>query len=493
MRPVTHGARATAAPARDRAARASDQGRRSEALPRPRPYQAQVMRAVWESVRGGHGRSFSVMISRQGGKNELSAQLELILLLGSALKDADGIKCAPTFRPQGLVSLRRLWARVRALGATPLARLEGGNCVRLGRARQFFLSAAPTAGVVGHTVHLLLECDEAQDVDADKFTRDFRPMAAATGATIVFYGTAWTETDLLAQVRAEHLEQERRDGVRRHFEVDWQTVARHNPAYAAFVEGERARLGEDHPLFRTQYALRPLPGGGRLLSPAQRELLRGDHPRASAPPHPEPYPILGYVGGLDVGGEALAGPARTGGPDATVLTIARVRPAESSALVPDPVIEVLDHAVWQGAPHADLAASLARLCREVWPLRRLVVDATGLGEGIASVLARLRGGPEVVRVRLTEERKSALGYGLLAAVGSGRVRLYRPDDSAECRALWHELAVCRVQYRPQRRLAWFVDPADGHDDLLMSLALCVEAAQGLAPRTARGRPENEHG
>jgi len=232
-------------------------------FPQLHQYQALAVDAIQQSVRHGDGRSFSVMVSRQGGKNEMSAQLELLLLLGNLDREADSVKCAPTFHPQGRVSLRRLWSRVQAIGMGALTGLESGNTIRCGRARQFFLSAEPGANVVGHTVHHLLEADEAQDIDADKFDKDFRPMAATTNATTVYYGTAWTETDMLAEVRRRHLEMERRDGVRRHFEFDWETVARHNPAYRSFVDAERARLGEDHPLFITQYLLRPLTGGGR--------------------------------------------------------------------------------------------------------------------------------------------------------------------------------------------------------------------------------------
>ncbi|MFN8556704.1 MAG: hypothetical protein U0531_04930, partial [Dehalococcoidia bacterium] len=290
------------------------------ALPPLRPYQQQALDAVLASVRTGAGHSFSIMFSRQGGKNELSAQLELALLMHNLGREVEGIKCAPTFQPQARISLRRLWSRVQAVRPGALAALEEGTTVRLGRARQRFLSAEPGASVVGHTVGLALEADEAQDIDPDKFDKDFRPMAATTNATTVYYGTAWTETDLLAEVRRRHLELERRDGVQRHFEADWQEVARWNPAYARFVAAERARLGEDHPLFVTQYLLRPLPGAGRLLPPALLALLAGDHPRLSAPPMaPEPR-VVGYVAGLDVGGEAFGdGRPRGDGPDRTVL------------------------------------------------------------------------------------------------------------------------------------------------------------------------------
>ena len=43
-----------------------------------------------------------------------------------------------------------------------------------------WLAAEPGANVVGHTAGLLLEVDEAQDVDVETFDRAFRPMAAST-------------------------------------------------------------------------------------------------------------------------------------------------------------------------------------------------------------------------------------------------------------------------------------------------------------------------
>ena len=45
-----------------------------------RPYQREVARAIVNSIFGRKGLTFSVEMARQGGKNELSAQLELLLL-----------------------------------------------------------------------------------------------------------------------------------------------------------------------------------------------------------------------------------------------------------------------------------------------------------------------------------------------------------------------------------------------------------------------------
>src|SRR5690606_13849497 len=65
-----------------------------------RPYQVEVRRAVLASVLAGEGRSFSVEIARQGGKNELSAHLALELLLRFRQSDVTLVKAAPTFDPQ---------------------------------------------------------------------------------------------------------------------------------------------------------------------------------------------------------------------------------------------------------------------------------------------------------------------------------------------------------------------------------------------------------
>jgi hypothetical protein len=94
-------------------------------------------------------------------------------------------------------------------------------------------------------------------------------------------------------------------------------------------------------------------------------------------------------------------------------------------------------------------------------------------------------------LRFTQESKSRLGYGLLAAVNSGRLKLYAGDGSQEHRHCRHELERARVAYRANRTMNFFVEPAEGHDDYLISLALLVEAAADAAPRTARGRVRDD--
>jgi hypothetical protein len=454
-------------------------------VPELRPYQNQAAEAILRSALNGWGLTFTLLMARQAGKNELSAEVELQLLIRNALRDVSAVKCAPTFEPQGQISLSRLWSRILRQGIQEKAQLYG-RAIRYGRARQLFLSADPSANVVGHTAGMLLEVDEAQDVAAEKFDREFRPMAAATGATIVYYGTPWDDSTLLERAVQTNLELERRDGVRRHFSADWTAVAEWNPEYARYVEGERARLGENHPLFLTQYALKTISGGGRLFSASQRAQLQGVRPRQASPRAGEVY-----VAGLDLGGQEFEGTGEQGTRnrhDASVLTIARAVMPASDAVVLEPRLEVVEHISFRGTAHDALFERLADVLGGVWGVRRVAVDATGLGETLARLLMR-RLGDDVVRpVRFTAEAKSRLGYGLLAAVNGGRLKMYAADGSLEFSEFWREIELARVHYRPSRQMNFFVAPSDGHDDYVVSLSLAVDAARELEtrPRIARG-------
>jgi len=452
---------------------------------RLRPYQVEAGRAIARSVFQRQGQSISVMMARQAGKNELSAQLELLLLTAHMGWNVDAIKCAPTFQPQARISMRRLWSRLGEAGLAAVCAREEGHIIRVGRARQVFLSAEPQSNVVGHTAQLLLEVDEAQDVDKDKFDKEFRPMAATANATTVYYGTPWDDSTLLEQARETNLELERKDGIRRHYQYDWQAVAECNPAYGRYVEEERQRLGENHPLFLTQYCLKPIAGGGRLFSPSQRAQLQGEHSRRSQPAAGETY-----VAGLDIGGEASDGQTADHH-DATVLTIGRLVFPPSDALVQEPRLEVVEHCCFQGERHDLLHGRLVDLLGHVWRARRVAVDATGLGETVARFLATALRPGMVLPVRFSSESKSRLGYQLLAAVNGGRLKTYAQDGSLEHRCFWQEMERARVAYRPNRTMNFFVEPSQGHDDYLMSLALLVEAARDVRPRAARGRLREE--
>jgi hypothetical protein len=457
----------------------------ANALNKLRPYQREVASAILDSVLKQKGLTFSVEMARQGGKNELSAQLELLLLTLYITRPENLIKCAPTFKPQTVISMMRLRDRLNDAGFSGIWTAEMGYIIRLGSARAIFLSADESANVVGNTAHILLEIDEAQDVSKEKYTKEFKPMGATTNVTTVHYGTTWDDATLLEEVKQTNLELERQDGIKRHFRYDWQEIARHNHDYLAYVEGERERLGEDHPLFLTQYRLLPIRGGGGFLSPQQLAQMKGRHARKH---RAERGKI--YIAGIDIAGEAetaegdyLSAPKLR--QDSTVVTIGELDFSACDDIQKQPRIRVVEHYRWTGERHAELYSRLVDILKTVWKCRKVVVDATGIGQPVSSFLRKALGS-RVSAFTFTAKAKSGLGFNLLAAINAGRLKVYKGDGSEEAQEFWLELEKAKSQYRPSQTMNFYVPPAEGHDDFLMSLALLVEAANQYQPRGAKG-------
>lgn len=453
-----------------------------------RSYQAEVALAILDSVRQRRGLSFVVMFPRQSGKNELQAQLEAYLLLLLSQTDAELVKVSPTWKPQTLNAMRRL---ERVLSANLLTRnlwkKESGYIYRIGRARMLFFSGNPEANIVGATASTLLEVDEAQDVLPDKFDKDIAPMAASTNATRVFFGTAWTSDTLLGRELRNARQAEAGDGVRRTFVLTAKDVGAVLPAYGDFVAGQVARFGRSHPMVRTQYFSEEIESGGGLFPPERCALMRGSHPALTAPQPGEAYAFLIDVGGEDaanqLAGEGLENPAR----DLTALTIvAAGLTGLENPLLRKPAYRVVRRVQWQGTPHSQLYALLTGLA-ETWQPQQVVVDATGVGAGLASFLgAALLG--RVTPFVFTPASKSKLGWDFLTVIETGRFQDHSAQDAdaeaARLQALFQaQAAACEMQVRrgPEHQLAWGVPdgrraPADGewlHDDLLISAALCA--------------------
>jgi hypothetical protein len=414
-------------------------------LPSLRPYQREVAAAIINSIANGKGITFSVEIARQGGKNELSAQLELLLLTTCIDKPENLIKCSPTFKPQTVISMLRLKDRLNDAGFSDKWSPEMGYIIRLGEARAIFLSADESANVVGNTAHLLLEVDESQDVSKDKYSKEFKPMGATTNVTTVHYGTTWDESTLLEEVKQNNLDMEKKDGIKRHFRFDWQDVAKFNADYLSYVETERHRLGEDHPLFLTQYRLLPLHGGGGFFNAAQKAQLAGVHPRMR-----QPAPGKSYIAGIDLAGEAetenqdylTPGQIRQ---DATIVTIGEMDFSFRTDILPQPRILITEHYRWTGKKHAELYPQLLDILKNVWHCRRVVVDATGVGEPVAAFLHHALGS-KVVGFKFTAPAKSELGFNLLAAINSGRLKMYAADGSPEYRDFWYEIEKAKSEF-----------------------------------------------
>ena len=261
----------------------------------------------------------------------------------------------------------------------------------------------------------------------------FKLASAGNNATTVFYGTIWTGRTLLARVMRALRAQEAEDGIRRVFEVPWEAVAAEVPAYGEYARSEIRRLGENHPVIKTQYKLQEIDEAGRMFTDERVALMKDVHVRQRSlfPP------IKGGRGGevfaltVDVAGEdeqlegdelREANPLR----DSTVVTVVRLDlgGVEDPALAA-PRYEVVDRHWWTGKKQSTVYAALCDLIDE----RRaasVVVDATGVGAGLASFLCKRFGSWKddppglVVPFEFGLVSKSDLGWGFLSVVETGR-------------------------------------------------------------------------
>ena len=462
-----------------------------------RQYQKLVAASVVDSVIKNKGLSFVVVFPRQSGKNELQAQIETYLLTMYSQLDGEIVKISPTWKPQSLNAMRRLERILkRNLVSRYMWEKESGYIYKAGGARMYFLSGSPTANIVGATASTLLECDEAQDVSIEKWDKEIAPMAASTNATRIFWGTAWTSQTLLAREKRAALEAEKADGIRRVFEIDADLVGKEVPAYARFVSQEIAKHGRGHPFIKTQFYSEEIDAECGMFPPARLALTQGSHPYQDSPLPGHTYAFCLDIAGEDQStnsqftnlptyqptGDQLYGASKH---DSSVLTIVDIDlSALSDSIINAPIYRVIHRKQWTGINHANLYAQIKALT-DTWQPRRLVIDATGIGEPLASFLEKSYPG-QVIPFKFTQASKSELGWKFISLIETGRFKDYdsQQPDAEGCRLKAESLkqfAATQMEILPGpgKTMRWSVP--DGardthgrliHDDFVLSAALC---------------------
>ena len=330
-------------------------------------------------------------------------------------------------------------------------------------------------------------------------TSGTRGLPAVTSVPTLFMGTVWSATTLLAR-QMRHLRAiESSDGTQRLWEVPWHVVAMDVPAYGDRVRARMAQLGQAHPFIRTEYELKELEGDAGLFPEHRIARMQGNHDRQLLASPGRHYAML-----IDVAGEEEAG----SGPmafqsehrrDSTALTVIEID--TTSCEDGRALYRVIDRQQWTGVAHRELHDTLVDLARRVWRVKQVVIDATGIGAGLASFLkaslARRGSQPEidVIPFVFTAQSKSQLGWDFLGLIDSGRFLEYRDDSDGESDAA-HMTRLYRAQLRattfavmpgPGNLLRWSVLDRDGHDDLVISAALtAVLDRRDLRPRVAMG-------
>lgn len=474
------------------------------------PYQVEWANYILDVIRQGRNETIVVEMSRQSGKNEASAQMEVALLARVGKIGGEIVKCAPTHQPQIINSKMRFSARGEQVNKRfPFLKFKPkeGYMYRCRNAGISFFSADPKASVVGATASLCMEVDEAQDVDKGNFDKKFSPMRASTNAPIVAYGTTWTDDTLLERLK-DDVADGRADG--RHFKVTPEIIALSNPAYGKFVDGEVRRLGRQHPFIKTQYFLEVLATAGRMLNLQQLEAMLGQHARREKREH-ETQVVAGLdFAGADEQTEELVSLASVSKRDSVALSIGAVDWVQIVEGLVVPFVRCLARYEWVNVNPISLHTVLYQLLHDTWRVDRVHADATGIGEtGTALLAASLnRANRErVIAIKFDSawNTHTRLAFNYLAAVNGGRFKDYKepgfnpielarqeePDISDPHRHAWWQRGHAKLQGKPGQKVRTYVPSGEGHDDLLRSDELLLDAAHAigrpLPPRKVKSR------
>jgi hypothetical protein len=401
----------------------------------------------------------------------------------------------------------------------------------MGNAQLQFFSGEARANVLGATADLLLSVDEAQSVSVGKFDKDFDPITASTNSTRIFWGTAWTSDTLLERERRLALQAEQRDGIRRLFYYTAEDVLPVVPAYAAYLQRVLSTHGRNHPMVRSQFfgeiidaqagmfnAARlglmvaegltpdPSPNGSThwergdstpnptRLSGTLRSALGGLLPKSSplrgqggfgerrdapVPSSPGSYAFLIDVAGMD---EARINPLHSSdyrlsnpGRDATALSIVQID-LSSLATLQRPTYHVAARHRWVGENHLSVFGKIKALA-ETWHPQQIVIDATGVGEGLWAMLDRAFPA-RVIPVKFSQAEKSEVGWRFISIIETGRFRDHVHTDDVR---LQYSRCVSEILPGPLHTLCWGVPDGtrgpDGelfHDDFILADALVAK-------------------
>jgi hypothetical protein len=442
---------------------------------RMRTYQLEPADAILQSIFNNYGDTIVLIISRQAGKDELLANLISYLLNLYSHREKGIVIVNPTYKPQTINSIMRLEARLAANLLTKAQWRKRSDYMRMiGSCIVTFLSGDKQANVVGATASLLLVVNEAQDIDPAVYDKRFAPMVASTNATRLIVGTEWTNHTLLAREHTAALEAEKKDKRRRVFIYTADDVRKIVPLYGQFVDGEVKKLGRQHPLVKTQYFCERIDAIASMFNARRLALMQGDQPTQEEPIEGRVYAFLIDVAGMD---EAILELDGLGNPgrDKTTLSMVEID-LSSIELLQAPTYRVVHRHDWHGQNHVDVFGTLSNLA-DRWTPQMILVDATGVGEGLWAMLAK-KYPTRTMGVKFTQQTKSEIGYGFLGAIDSGRFR-----DCAQTEEVREQYQNCssEILIGPAKTMRWGVKDgtrgADGqliHDDFILADSLVAE-------------------
>lgn len=470
------------------------------------PYQQQFSKRVIRSILENDGEEITALFARQSGKSETVATTVggLMIILPKLANmpmfadDArfqmfrDGVWVgifAPSQR-QASITYNRIRDRISSASAIAVMSdpefnlhftTSNGQTVTLSnRSHATAISASDGSNIEGESFKVII-CEETQDISNFKIRKSIHPMGAAYNASIIKIGTATSHKgdfyDAIQRNKRDwELAKKRGDGTMRknHFEYDWKVVAKYNPRYAKYIEGEKKRLGEKSDEFRMSYCLEWIIERGMFVDISDVEANNFESSFETCI-----YDRFAtHVAGIDVGGK---------GDDSTVVTIVevnwdmpvimetRVNPEtgeEESYMAYNTYIKA-----WleiQGVPDYEEQYFMIMDFLSQFKIARVVCDTTR--ESAIADRMRANSPYDVVSYVFTRPAKSDLYKHLSREITTGRARIPAGEATVQTREFSRfveQLTDLQKGFSGKDMIVCHPDERGAHDDFPDSWALAV--------------------
>lgn len=464
------------------------------------PYQQQFAKRIIRSVLDGDGDEITALFSRQSGKSEtvsticggLAIILPILANMPMFINDPrlkmfkNGFMIgifAPTLN-QAQIVFGRMKKRMGSKRASEVLSdpeinlsfdvANGQNVILSNNSLISCKSASEGSNIEGDS-YMLIIVDEAQDVGNFKYSKSISPMGAFYNATKILIGTATTRKGFFYDSIDRNKKEYASGGRRNHFEYDWRTVAKYNPNYLKYIEGEKKRLGEDSDEFQMSYCLKWILSRGMFITSTLFDKLA--------------LPELGlvpsdltksHIAGIDLGKKM----------DSTVITILEVdwdNPVvvEESKEFGIPAYTGYNVTVkyWKEFAGDDWDAQYNQIIDVLnqFKLAKIVIDATGVGDAIYDRM-RVNYSCDVIPFVFSKPAKSDLYKRLNSEIRAGRVHYPANDETKETREFKkfeQQFLDLEKDYSGQLMVVAHPDVAGAHDDYPDSLALAVWGANDV--------------
>ena len=164
----------------------------------------------------------------------------------------------------------------------------------------------------------------------------------------------------------------------------------------------------------------------------------------------EPQASLGNIDDTSRRCKSIETPASSQSRDSVTLRIIEID-LSTLGILQAPTYRAVYLQQWTGQNHIAVFGKIKSLA-ESWNPQHIVIDATGVGEGLWAMLDKAFP-TRVIPVKFTQAVKSELGYGFLAIINTGRFR-----DCVPCAETDRQYAACEseVLTGPSKIMRWGV-------------------------------------